>query len=323
MNQLIDYAGVFPPARLPLSRALENYLSYRRFDHHWILARFICPITELPRLTDLLDEHQDTLDKNPLRLSVVLTSSSELMLFFMNIKDDLVKILEFNDLFGEMVKIEVLEARIPDETVMNAQNSTKIKTFLDEFIDLLDANLNWVIQPFLEPRIEGDWQKKLSALFKGFAEHYDVQALWTRAHSLPPGIKLRCGGTLLKHPPSIQQVARILRQCGELGITFKATAGLHHPLVRFDPHGNSLEHGFLNIFLAALLAFKKNMSEEMLISLLRETNLTRIQFGNDSIEWNGHLLTLDQIKEFRKKVISFGSCDFIEPIEELKKLNLL
>ena len=47
LENLIDYAGLFPPASLPMERALANYDAYRRGEHSWILGRFIVPLSKL------------------------------------------------------------------------------------------------------------------------------------------------------------------------------------------------------------------------------------------------------------------------------------
>jgi len=41
---LIDYAGVFPPAALPLDQAVANYARYRTSPETWMLGRFVLPV---------------------------------------------------------------------------------------------------------------------------------------------------------------------------------------------------------------------------------------------------------------------------------------
>jgi hypothetical protein len=43
LRGLIDYAGVFPPAALPLAEAVDNYQRYRSGPHAWIVSRFVIP----------------------------------------------------------------------------------------------------------------------------------------------------------------------------------------------------------------------------------------------------------------------------------------
>ncbi len=44
---LVDYAGVFPPARLPLDAALAEYRRIRASEHAWFVNAFIAPAGEL------------------------------------------------------------------------------------------------------------------------------------------------------------------------------------------------------------------------------------------------------------------------------------
>ena len=47
----IDYAGLFPPAGLPMVEAVANYASYRGWTDAWALGRFVVPAA---RLTECL-----------------------------------------------------------------------------------------------------------------------------------------------------------------------------------------------------------------------------------------------------------------------------
>ena len=53
---LIDYAGLFPPASLPLDDVVRNYGEYRRGTHGWILGRLIAPVEKLADLESLARE---------------------------------------------------------------------------------------------------------------------------------------------------------------------------------------------------------------------------------------------------------------------------
>lgn len=43
MRRIVDYAGLFPPARLPLDEALRNFREYGRHAHADFLGRFVLP----------------------------------------------------------------------------------------------------------------------------------------------------------------------------------------------------------------------------------------------------------------------------------------
>jgi hypothetical protein len=44
---LIDYAGLFPPAALPMADAVRNYDAYRRGEHAWMLGRFVLSAAQI------------------------------------------------------------------------------------------------------------------------------------------------------------------------------------------------------------------------------------------------------------------------------------
>jgi hypothetical protein len=52
LENLIDYAGLFPPAALSMQDAVRNYARYREGDDAWILGKFVVPqarVNEVPK----------------------------------------------------------------------------------------------------------------------------------------------------------------------------------------------------------------------------------------------------------------------------------
>src|SRR5713226_8995227 len=47
LRDLIDYAGLFPPASLAMAPSVANYDAYSRSEWDWILGRFIVPVARL------------------------------------------------------------------------------------------------------------------------------------------------------------------------------------------------------------------------------------------------------------------------------------
>src|SRR5690348_12589971 len=50
LSDLIDYAGLFPPAGLDMASAVRNYNAYKNGEHSWALGRFVVPATRLDEL---------------------------------------------------------------------------------------------------------------------------------------------------------------------------------------------------------------------------------------------------------------------------------
>jgi hypothetical protein len=125
--------------------------------------------------------------------------------------------------------------------------------------------------------------------------------------------KIRCGGLAPDAYPSAQDLARFLTRAATARVAFKATAGLHHPLP------SPPMHGFVNLFLAACLAWHGG-SEGDVVATLEEREF---QF-NDAATWRSHRLTAEQIRDARANfAISFGSCSFEEPVDDLTRLGWL
>ena len=50
LEGLIDDAGLFPPARKPMDRAVADHRAAREGEHAWLLGRFLCPVSRLGEL---------------------------------------------------------------------------------------------------------------------------------------------------------------------------------------------------------------------------------------------------------------------------------
>ena len=105
-------------------------------------------------------------------------------------------------------------------------------------------------------------------------------------------VKVRCGGAVV---PSVEQLALVIACCREAVVPFKATAGLHHA-VRHDG-----EHGFLNVLAAG------GAPPADVPLLLAEVEASALPINPAG----------------RHSFVSFGSCDWRTPIEELDELGLL
>jgi hypothetical protein len=141
--------------------------------------------------------------------------------------------------------------------------------------------------------------------------------------------KLRTGGETADKFPAPGKVVEFIALCAAAGVPFKATAGLHHPLrslrrFTYQPDSPSgIMHGFLNVFLAAAFV-RAGMEVGLAVELLREQAVEAFQFGSDDVTWRGHRLSARDLALARREfAMSFGSCSFTEPIDDLRSLHLL
>lgn len=141
--------------------------------------------------------------------------------------------------------------------------------------------------------------------------------------------KIRTGGIVAEAFPSSEEVAKFLAACARAKVAFKATAGLHHAVrgayrLTYEPESaRATMHGFVNVFLAALLAYWGAGARE-LIDTLNEEDASAFAFAEGSVRWRGFEAGTAEIEAMRRSfAISFGSCSFSEPVEEAKALGWL
>jgi hypothetical protein len=318
MNDLIDYAGLFPPAKLPFQQAVSEYLQHRQEKEAWMLARFICPASQVSGFSSFREQlsHAST----PLRLSILLTeigmkngSSSKIAQV----------IGQTNDLLNNMSidhSIEIVEYRLPQD-FLQRYGSHEIGKFLDELERSWDKYNLSNIPVFFEPVRDHRWPEVIPRFLESVAMWVEKRK---SGSSFVPGLKLRCGGETTQAFPSIEEVSTAISYCAEFAIPFKATAGLHHPVRHFHQPLHTHMHGFFNIFGATLLAYDRQLPFTEIRKIVSEEDSYSFRFDEDGFHWQDLQLGTDKISWLRQnKILSFGSCSFAEPLEDLQNLGLL
>jgi len=141
--------------------------------------------------------------------------------------------------------------------------------------------------------------------------------------------KIRTGGVVAGAFPTPLEIAQFLVACAKADVPFKATAGLHHPvrsihrLTYEKDSASCMMHGFLNVFVAAALIKAKGLDVERAEAVLLDELPGSFKFGDEFLAWHGHGLDLIQIAKVRETfALSFGSCAFDEPMDDLRKTRL-
>ena len=116
---------------------------------------------------------------------------------------------------------------------------------------------------------------------------------------------------------------RFLRACVRGRVSFKATAGLHHPLraeypLTYEPDSvRGTMYGYLNVFLAATMAHI-GASDAEVAEALQLTDRAAVAITEESIAWGGIAIPADAIALARGSfALGFGSCSFREPLDDL------
>ena len=292
LHASIDYAGLFPPARLDMNGAVKNYSSYINGEHAWMLGRFIVPVDRLEEFENCAGSLLPRNESRPWRLSALAGK-------------DMLAELQAIRCFNERHRVGSIEGNAIIETIeFRAVSVSGIESDVEA--------TGTGFQLYVEIPVEGDPTSLIGAIKRGGAK-----------------AKVRTGGITPEAFPSSADLARFIVACVRNGVEFKATAGLHHPLrawyrLTYEQSGPAgVMYGFLNVFLAAALA-KKGVGPEVVKELLEELDHRAFSFDDDSISWKQHRLDVDDLGDARTTCAkSFGSCSFTEPIEELQSMGLL
>jgi len=138
------------------------------------------------------------------------------------------------------------------------------------------------------------------------------------------GFKLRTGGVEASVFPTAEQIAVAMATCRDKQIPMKFTAGLHHPIRHFNSSVNTKMHGFINVFVAGVIAHSLRLHGEQLVRILLDEDASSFAFNDDELRWRDYRATTRQVADARKQLVtSFGSCSFDEPRDDLRSLGWL
>jgi hypothetical protein len=287
LSGLVDYAGLFPPASEDMRQALENYASYRDGRDRLALGRFIVPVS---RLKELEDAGRDLMPRDPgsepWHLSVLVAK---------DVRAAAEEILKFN-----------CDHSSNSKTGHAVIDVTELKASSVDEIGQQRSELPAFLTPYFEVPINGDVSPLIKAIARAGAR-----------------AKVRTGGVTPESIPSAQNVIDFIVACRCEAVPFKATAGLHHPIrgsYRLTYERDSpvaMMYGFLNVFIAAALVYSDE-SEGTASAALEESDPHAFSFRDDAIFWRDKSISIRDIEGSRQELaVSFGSCSFREPIDEL------
>ena len=285
LSEIVDYAGLFPPSEVSMRQAVGNLAEYLNGEYSWMLGRFVCPVARLGEFEENASRFFG--GKQIWRLSALAGE---------NLSADLQKIEQFNRTHDGRAVVDALEIRVakPEEIAaakkvlppnLNAYFEFPLKLFINEFFSTIALN-------------------RLRA-------------------------KIRTGGVTQEAFPAVDEIVKFLRVCIAANVPFKATAGLHHPLrcrraLTYEENAaRGTMHGFLNVFLTAAF-LRQNLNAQFANQIMTESDSERFQFDDEAVIWNGNRIETGEIRLMRERnAVSFGSCSFVEPVEDLRQTGLL
>ncbi|MEM1180911.1 MAG: hypothetical protein AAGM22_21380 [Acidobacteriota bacterium] len=296
LTGLIDYAGLFPPSKLPMDPAVTEFTRQRASREAFVLGRFVVPAARLGELETSFarsqaaapapDQSPSGVIEGPWRLSVLAGGDMDAAR---------AQIDAFNARNAGQLRADAIETK-PASASDIAHTSSAFGDF-DVFYEL-------------------PYDRDPSELMASVAEHGGFA-------------KIRTGGITADAFPQVAQVAEFLFAAHRAGIAFKATAGLHHALrgeyrLTYEegcPSGTM--HGFLNLFLAAAFV-RQGLAAVQVKELLAERSAGVLDFSAAGVSWRGERLMADDLAATRREfALSYGSCSIAEPVEDLHALRLL
>jgi hypothetical protein len=306
LENLIDYAGLFPPAALTMEPTVKNYDAYRRGEQAWLLARLVMPAARLAEFESALAQLPPT---DPNRAEWRLTSP-----LGPNVAGDVAKILEFNARHAAPTGLAP-SVTPPTSTMITpaiAIESVEMRAANAQEIRAAASLIPKELQAYFEIPLSDALQHSLAA----------IAEIGARA-------KVRTGGESPEMFPSSADLAHFFNLCARSGVAFKASAGLHRPVrgeqrYTYKPDSASgTMHGFLNVFLAAAMV-RDGMGEPDAAQLLAEQSPKSFLWEEKGAAWGNHCIGNKQLAAARKSFcLTVGSCSFAEPVDNLKTLGLV
>ncbi len=291
LDGLIDYAGLFPPAKLDMQPMVETYRRVMLDPRGWMVGRVIVPVARLMEFeaaaASILPDEEEA---EPWCLSALTRPCGD-----EGFSEDLAAIESFNarhaDPAAGRAVVDVIEAK----------GGTAAD--IDRALDVLPDDLF----PFIEMSACDDPRGSLAVLAGSEA-----------------AAKIRTGGVTADLYPSSADVARFIVSAAAAGVPFKATAGMHHPMPNDNPKVPARQHGFIGVFLAAASAHALESDVDAVRKIIECDKPSAFAFGDDVVRVGSCEISRDEIEESRLGFgISYGSCSVDEPWEDLEALGWL
>lgn len=286
LSSIVDYAGLFPPAKLSLEKAIANYARYCQTQNHWLLGRFVIPLSRLAELKTLIaDIASENTITNPWLLSVILSENWE---------SELKQIQTFN--YSNKLAIASIEFKpLPPEEIARAilHLPKKIESFFE-------IPLSENLEPYL-------------AVLKGTKAAAKIRTGGLNQEAFPRPERL-CQFIFASKAAKVPFKATAGLHHPLPGKYF----------VSYEPNSLATSmQGFLNLSILTALVYGQKLTQKEALQVLQESSPNGFQFRDDSISWQDLCLNLSELKQGRYFFRSFGSCSLQEPLDELEELQLL
>jgi hypothetical protein len=279
----IDYAGLFPPAALPMSEAVRNYSAYRNGPRAWALGRFVIPVARLGELGETAGALLDRAE-TPWRLSAIAGPGGA---------DDW---REVGTAHIRGAVVDAIELRTPHPKDVEA-SAAKLPTDLDVFYEI---PIEKDPTPFVEAigRVGGKAKARTGGV--------TPEAFPTPAN-------------LARFIVACARVAVPFKATAGLHHALRASYPLRYESA--SPSGDMF--GFVNVLLAAAFARVGASVKDVTDLLAERDAGAFVFDVDGVEWRRRRVGTAALVETRGALALSFGSCSFTEPMSELEELGLL
>ncbi|GIU83192.1 MAG: hypothetical protein D6687_00705 [Acidobacteria bacterium] len=287
LSNAIDYAGLFPPAKLSMKDAVKNYAEYKSGRYSWMLGRFIVPASRL-----------DEFVENAERYFRSSSFSWQLSVIVDGVLEEIIESVEnFNKTYMPYAQCDTFELKTNSIWFIEEASEIIPASFTNYFEILPDEDLAELVSTIA-------LRKQRAKIRTGgitedaFPRTEDLARFIRTCLAANVPFKATAG---LHHPLRCKK-----------------------PLT-YEPNSPvGVMFGFLNVFVGAAFA-RNSISLQLLHQILEEENPQNFSFTEEGIYWReNHFVGNWHLEQLRQKgIISFGSCSFEEPVAELIEIGLL
>lgn len=281
LSGLIDYAGLFPPAGLPIGAAAATYAAERAGRDAWALARMIVPAA---RLGELAATGALAAPAEPWPISALLGP---------DLAADLAAVAAFNAAHAGRARVDAVELKLADAAPL-LSGELALPAGLTGYVELPAA---------------GDPRPALARLAElGLRAKLRCGGVTADAFPAPAALARLLGACAAAGVPFKATAGLHHPLRGRYRLTY-APDSPRAPM-----------YGFLNLLLATGAA-RAGAGEAALADLLLEEDPAALAWHGDGVAWRGLRLSAAELAELRRSgLIAIGSCSFREPLDEAAQL---
>ena len=285
LDQIFDYAGMFPPASRPFEAALkESSLFNSSLKRPWMVASDLVLDTE--HAHKLAGVNRGIYNfPHPLRVCLLATEDPE-------------------SVISTAAELTRKEPKVTISSLEAKASPQAIPETLEHYASFIAATGTSLA---LEPNLSGeDWNDVLKL---------SISAL--RASSQRPSLKSRLTGPT---GISADRLASVIIATADAGLPLKVTGGLHHPIVEQARYGFPM--GFLNVASAVMLrrALGERFSFTSIVELLTNEDAHAFEFGN-TLQFKKFNISAAELRHSKSLApFTIGSCSLNEPDQDLSRL---